>query len=527
MLNRPKYTPTVLGDRCKITTWVGGKGTVLTTRLSKLNSRINKGSSNGAIPRLLIILFSAVYITCTYSGIDCSSLIYILFTSGLVIIPVGLLSAEEVDGNRVLILVRVSSKSQSDNSSKSTQLEALKEVAEKIDGTVIEILEAEESAAEIERSQLNTALEMAKNDEYDILAVYEVDRLSRADPWDTLRYLHDLQQSGITLYCDSYGFIDWDEHYDFEILAREAVFANRWLNRLKKGRVDGVRRSLENGEWPFGGKPPVGYYTDAENKLKLDEEYASFIRKIFHIYLETENRSETKRQINSKLEQAGLETISYPQVKTILTSQLVLGRREYAGEVMATDSSLKVVDKSLFQEVQTLLSNQSARSESPSKPDFLRAAVERFGVDYVMQLIDTFQPFRCRSCDGDMERRSSTKVWGIQMPRYECEACGYEGGLVNESELKKLHQTLPLRCPYCTATEEFEATELRQPGTRFDYKYTCDLCECSFGSDMQPDQLRRMLNYPALKFSITDNSENKNGNESELDNNQRSIGDFS
>ncbi|MFD1643776.1 recombinase family protein [Halohasta litorea] len=479
------------------------------------------------IAGLLITLFSGVYITCAYTGIDCSSLIYILFTSGIGMIPVGLLSAEEVDGNRVLILVRVSSKSQSDNSSKSTQLEALKKVVEKIDGTVIEILEAEESAAEIERSQLNTALEMARNDEYDILAVYEVDRLSRADPWDTLRYLHDLQQSGITLYCDSYGFIDWDEHYDFEILAREAVFANRWLNRLKKGRVDGVRRALENGEWPFGGEPPVGYYTDTENKLKLDEEYAGFIQDIFHIYLETGNRSETKRQINSKLEQAGLETISYPQVKTILTSQLVLGRREYAGEVMATDSSLEVVDKSLFQEVQTLLSNQSARSESPSKPDFLRAGVERFGADYVMQLIDTFQPFRCRSCDGDMERRSSTDVWGIRMPRYECEDCGYEGGLVNESELKKLHQTFPLRCPYCTATEEFEATELRQAGTKFDYKYTCNLCEYSFGSDMQPDQLRRMLNHPALKFSITGNSEDQNDGEFESDDDQRSIGDFS
>jgi DNA invertase Pin-like site-specific DNA recombinase/transposase-like protein len=485
------------------------------------------GSRKTAIAVLTITLFSIVYITCAYTGIDCSSLIYLFFTSGIGIIPVGLLAAEEVDGDRVLILVRVSSKSQSDNTSKSTQLEALKKVVEKIDGTVIEIIEAEESAAEIERSQLNTALEMAKNDEYDILAVYEVDRLSRADPWDTVRYLHDLQQSGITLYCDSYGFIDWDEHYDFEILAREAVFANRWLNRLKKGRVEGVRNALEGGKWPFGGEPPVGYYTDAENNLELDQKYADYIQDIFQIYLKTENRSETKRQINNKLEEAGLETITYPQVKTILTSQLVLGRREYAGEVMATDSSLQVIDKSLFQEVQALLSDQGARSESSSKPDFLQAAVDRFGVDYVMQLIDTFQPFRCRSCGGDMERHGSTKVWGIRMPRYQCEDCGYQGGLLNESELKNLHQTLPLRCPYCTATEEFEATELRQAGTKFDYKYTCDLCEYSFGSNMQPDQLRRMLNHPALKFTITDDSQDQNDGESESDDDQHNIDDFS
>jgi len=75
----------------------------------------------------------------------------------------------------------VSSASQSYNTSKSAQLEALRKVVDKIDGTVVEVLEPEESSAEIERSQLNTALKMAKNDEYDILMLYEVDRLSRAD----------------------------------------------------------------------------------------------------------------------------------------------------------------------------------------------------------------------------------------------------------------------------------------------------------------------------------------------------------
>jgi DNA invertase Pin-like site-specific DNA recombinase len=436
------------------------------------------------------------------------------------------LSPEAVEGDRVLILVRVSSPSQSQNTSKSTQLEALQDAVESIDGTVVEILEAEESAAEIERNQLNKALQMANNDEYDILAVYEVDRLSRADPWDTIRYLTDLQQSGITLYCDSHGYIDWDEHYDFEILSREAVFANRWLNRLRQGRVDGVKKHLKAGQWPFGGEPPMGYYTDDENKLRLDDAYADIIPEVFEIYLETENRSETQRQINTQLEEAGLPTITYPQVKTILTSQLVLGRLEYAGEVITTDSTLKTVEKSLFHEVQALLSNQGTRSESTSKPDFLEAAVDRFGVDFVMRLIDSFQPFRCRSCDGDLERHGSTEVWGISMPNYRCQECDYQGSLINEAELNNLHQTLPLRCPYCTATEEFDACKLREAGTKFAYQYTCNVCEYTFGSDMQPDKLRRMLNHPVLKFSITNHTEDETDGDAD-DDGQHSLGDFS
>ena len=327
---------------------------------------------------------------CAVGGLDHSLLIYALFTT-IGLVPVGLLDASEVDGDRVLILIQVSSASQSDSTSKDDQLESLQNAVKRINGTTVRTLEGEESAAEIERSQLNTALEMAKNDEYDILMVYEFDRLSRADPWDTVRYLHDLQQSGITLYCDSYGFIDWDEPSDFETLAREAVFANRWLNRLRRGRVEGVKRKLKAGKWPFGGEPPVGYYTDEQNNLKLDDAYAEFVQKMYQIYRETENKSETHRQINTKLQQAGLDTISYPQVGTILTSRLVIGRLEYSGEVVTTDSELQVIDKSLFQEVQTLLSEQGARSESVSKPDFLQAAVDRFGADFVMRLIDSFK----------------------------------------------------------------------------------------------------------------------------------------
>ena len=265
-----------------------------------------------------------------------------------------------------------------------------------------------------------------------------------------------------------------------------------------------------------------------ENNLKLDDAYTEFIQDIYQIYQKTENKSETQRQVNNKLQQADLDTISYPQVGTILTSRLVIGRLEYAGEVVTTDSELQVIDKSLFQEVQTLLSDQGTRSESVSKPDFLQAAGERYGAEFVLELIDICKPLRCRSCGGNLEREDSTEVCGITMPNYSCQDCDYQGALINEEELQNLHQALPLRCPYCTATEEFEATELREAGTKFDYQYRCDLCECSFGSNMQPDRLRRMLNHPALKFSINADFEDDKRREedSDEDNDQHSIGDF-
>ncbi|NUE03684.1 recombinase family protein [Halorubraceae archaeon YAN] len=314
-----------------------------------------------------MLLLSIVYITYLHNSTTHTSIIYALFNPGIEFIPLlGLLSPTEIDGDRVLMLVRVSSASQGSNTSKSSQKAALNDAVKEIDGTVIEVLEAEESAADIERNQLTRTLEMAQEDLYDILMVYEVDRLSRADPWDTLRYLHDLQQSNITLYCDSHGFIDWAQYYDFEILTREAVFARRWLDRLRKGRVDGCEQKLRNGKWPFGGNPPVGYCTDDKNNLKLDQRYAKYVPDIFEIYLRTENRSETLRQINSKFEQENIEKTTYQRIKTVLQSKLVLGRLEYDGKLVTTNSQLQLVDKELFQDAQALQSKQGGRPESNS-----------------------------------------------------------------------------------------------------------------------------------------------------------------
>jgi len=451
-----------------------------------------------------MLLLSIVYITYLHNSTTHTSIIYALFNPGIEFIPLlGLLSPTEIDGDRVLMLVRVSSASQGSNTSKSSQKAALNDAVKEIDGTVIEVLEAEESAADIERNQLTRTLEMAQEDLYDILMVYEVDRLSRADPWDTLRYLHDLQQSNITLYCDSHGFIDWAQYYDFEILTREAVFARRWLDRLRKGRVDGCEQKLRNGKWPFGGNPPVGYCTDDKNNLKLDQRYAKYVPDIFEIYLRTENRSETLRQINSKFEQENIEKTTYQRIKTVLQSKLVLGRLEYDGKLVTTNSQLQLVDKELFQDAQALQSKQGGRPESNSIPDFIDRGVRQYGPNFVFGLIDTFQPYHCRLCNGELKKHGSTQVWDIQMPNYQCTQCHHQGPLVTETELNELHQTLPLRCPYCIATEKFKSKELRVAGSKFDYVYQCEECENSFGSNMAPDKIERMLEHPELQFSVT------------------------
>ena len=91
------------------------KGSVLTSLLNTVYTGQNKRVSKSGIPLLLIAFTCSLYIGCSTGGSDCSSLIYVLFNSGIGLpVLVGLLDQKEVDGDRVLMLVRVSSASQAD-----------------------------------------------------------------------------------------------------------------------------------------------------------------------------------------------------------------------------------------------------------------------------------------------------------------------------------------------------------------------------------------------------------------------------
>jgi len=194
---------------------------------------------------------------------------------------------------------------------------------------------------------------------------------------------------------------------------------------------------------------------------------------------------------------------------------------------MAEFSELKMVEKDRFHEVQSILSGQESPTASNEVPEFVGDAVQAYGLDFVMGLFESFKPFRCRECSGDLDRHGSKPIWGIPMPRYRCQECDYQGPLVTEQELKTLHQTLPMRCPFCTSTENFRSSTRRQLGMQFDYAYECLNCGLSFGCDLCPDRLKRIFSHPNLGFDIegSDDTDSKDDDDDE-DGPQPAITDY-
>lgn len=387
-------------------------------------------------------------------------------------------------------------------------------------------VEVAESAATVNRESLDEIATLAEEDEINIIGVSKLDRLTRADPWETFDYLKRLKEADVTLYAGTHGYFDWDDLYDFQMLVRQIVFSREWYQRIRDNARDGQVDKLDQGKWPLG-KPPFGYLKDAEGYVHLTEIGEEIIPEIFGLYAQKQNRAEVKRIINDRYDledpltdteeellsdtQKDLindsveDSLSNSQIKTILQSRLCLGQLTLEGEVISEYPQLAVVDLETFNEVQEILDeNSSVPSPTRAIPDPIERAARRFGEEYVLTLIESIDT-RCRKCRGELEPNGDIERWGMKLKNYVCQECNHQGPLLTQEEFNELHDTLPLRCPCCPETESFEIEENEHGNWK--YSYTCSRCDNTFGSDLLPDKYRRAFELPDLAFACDGGSE--------------------
>lgn len=148
------------------------------------------------------------------------------------------------------------------------------------------------------RPGLQKLLTDAKNREFDVIAVYRMDRFFR-----NLRLLlntvAELREIGIE-------FKSVTEPFDTSTPTGRAMFANagvfaEWMREVGlESRNEGMVKAMREGKW-LGGTPPYGYKLNKDiQKLEIDKEESPLI-KTFYRWLVNEKLSEYKIQqrINS------------------------------------------------------------------------------------------------------------------------------------------------------------------------------------------------------------------------------------
>jgi len=417
----------------------------------------------------------------------------------------GFLSREDIKGQNWAVLGRVSSNSQFNNTSTETQIEEVTEECEKANGTTEHEYELAESGASIHRKSLEEIVTKGENDEIDILGVSKFDRLMRADPWEGMEYLKQLKQADVTLYVGTHGYFDYDDMFDFRILVQQVLFSRKWFERIRENAKNGQISKLEKGKWPFG-TPGYGYAKDDDSKIYLENEKESVLAAVFEEYKQEKSKPTVQDNIEERFDIEDLPSES--QIGTILDNRLCVGDLVYKNRVIRREPELAVIDRETFEEIREIRQDQRPTSgDAREIPEPVDRAATDFNPKYVIDMIDSLT-IQCRKCGSDLRKNGTKERGGSKVQNYKCkddyedEDCGYQNPLITKKELGKLHETLPLKCPYCPATERFNVTH--EPEFEWEYTYECENCGQSFGSNEVEDIEERAKDHPELQFDWFD-----------------------
>ena len=236
------------------------------------------------------------------------------------------------------------------------------------------------------RKDFNSMIEDGLNDKYDLILTKEVCRFAR-NTLDTLRLTRDLLAKGKGVYfeLDNINTLEQEGELRLTIMASLAQDESRRISERVKF---GFKRSIENGR-VLGNNSIWGYEKD-NCKLKLNEEEAQIVKKIYEIY------STGKigiRKIGKELARQGIytrdgEEFAYSTIKNILTNPKYKGfysgnktrvidfmtkQRVYLGEDEIVEYKAKedvvpqVVDDKIWERCNEIFKKRSEQAKSLTK----------------------------------------------------------------------------------------------------------------------------------------------------------------
>ena len=165
---------------------------------------------------------------------------------------------------RAIIYARVSSDEQAKNNSLPTQLEAMRQYAERQGFTIVDELQEDYSGTKLDRPELAKVRAMVKERQIDTVIAYQSDRLTRS-PADGIILREEFARAGIELHYATRGKVDISPEAEM-FSGFEDLMARGWLLRMKEamtrgrwGKAKGDPTSGKQQLIPGTGPTPYGY----------------------------------------------------------------------------------------------------------------------------------------------------------------------------------------------------------------------------------------------------------------------------
>jgi len=219
------------------------------------------------------------------------------------------------------------------------------------------------TGANIERPALQKLMSDIKEHKVDCVVVYKVDRLSRS-LMDFAQLLKFFEEHNVT-------FVSVTQHFNtnssmgrltLNILLSFAQFEREIISERTKDKMGAARK---RGQW-LGGRPPLGYDLDKENKrIIINEEEAKLIREIFDLYVKGNSLLQTAKIINDKGYKTkhlayksgkvfGGKKYGVTHIQWIIRNVVYIGKVSYGGQIY-NGQNKAIIDENTFKEAQEKL----------------------------------------------------------------------------------------------------------------------------------------------------------------------------
>jgi len=242
------------------------------------------------------------------------------------------LSAQEGDGKTVLaaIYARTSSPNQRFNYSIREQVNSCWKHCNQRGWIVKYVFIDEcESGGTIERPKFQQMLEKAKDGRFEVIVFWKLDRFCRSlvDLVNIERTLRELNVGlcSVTEYIDTTTSVG---RFNFRSIASVAELERELIG--ERARL-GLHALAKEHKWP-NPHPPLGYERSSEGLLKVKEDEATLVRRIFEMYLRERSMPHVAFQLNKEsiLTKKGKKWNAM-SVKDVLTDGIYVGMYNVAG----------------------------------------------------------------------------------------------------------------------------------------------------------------------------------------------------
>jgi len=261
---------------------------------------------------------------------------------------------EENKMNKGYGICRVSSVSQSDNTSLKNQKNKIKQYCELNDIKVVEIIEEIYTGTTSNRDSLNHIKELVDKGECDTIVVYKLDRLMRSFSEGVifLKYLLD-NEVKIMSVSEQIDTSSISGRFLINILlSMSEMEKDTIVQRLNNGKIEKFQEFKKvSGRICYG-------YKKQNDEIVIDEEESQIVKYIFKKYNQLKSRGLTKikrmKQLKKLLELRGFKyrgkSFESQNINYILNNKFYLGEMSF-GDRMNYHNYGSLVSKRLFNQV--------------------------------------------------------------------------------------------------------------------------------------------------------------------------------